>query len=367
MERREGNRRQQSPIIEVDYGAAYELLLSMSVFADSKDHHDYEVGSNWFDVIHARVSVDILQSIDSLYYTINLNNDYMTSWINLLGLVHDSPAPKDVPTFLSYLANLDPLELRLHLFGYYKKYIRRLIPLDIIVQAAEGDSEAQQQFVKLARLDSADKRKHLLSFLACDAETQKNALLQTLHGWYEQFFCDQEQDVLPILAYDAESKRRLQETLTAEQLIETATNGLEYVPEPGLRRVLLVPSYVERPWNVATEYQDMKVFCYPVADEFALRDQSIPPTRLVRLYKALADERRLRILKLLMTRNYSLQELSEEFNLAKSTLHHHLVTLRTAGLVRIRESERDNVYSLRPQMLTEAAKLLDSYLKGSNA
>jgi DNA-binding transcriptional ArsR family regulator len=83
--------------------------------------------------------------------------------------------------------------------------------------------------------------------------------------------------------------------------------------------------------------------------------------RLVRLYKALADERRLRILKMLTTRSYSLQELADAFGVAKTTMHHHLGTLRTAGLVRIQSDE--HIYSLRQNTLSEVSELLEVYLK----
>jgi DNA-binding transcriptional ArsR family regulator len=106
----------------------------------------------------------------------------------------------------------------------------------------------------------------------------------------------------------------------------------------------------------------MKIYCYPVADESMAKDSTIPPVRLVRLYKALADERRLRILKMLMTRSYSLQEIADEFGVAKTTMHHHLATLRTAGLVLARPNESQ--YSLRHNMLAEVGELLNAYLKG---
>ena len=53
---------------------------------------------------------------------------------------------------------------------------------------------------------------------------------------------------MPILAHDVEAKLALKLTHSTEQLIEMAT-GWEYVPEPGIQRVVLVPSYIMRPWN----------------------------------------------------------------------------------------------------------------------
>jgi DNA-binding IclR family transcriptional regulator len=83
--------------------------------------------------------------------------------------------------------------------------------------------------------------------------------------------------------------------------------------------------------------------------------------RLLRLAKAFADERRLRILKKLSAGSYTLQELADDFGVAKTTLHHHMVTLRTAGLVRMRLS--DKRYSLRPDVIDSLGDLLSTYLK----
>ncbi len=248
------------------------------------------------------------------------------------------------------------------MIGYYQRRSRRTTPLDVILQAAEGDTEAQRQFLQTSFREDTNWQETLRYIFSIEPETMKNAFLDIFAQWYERVFCEMETQVLPILQRDAEAKQALQATVPLERLVETATNGLEFVPEPWLRRVLLVPSYIERPWNMFSEYQDMKIFCYPVADESMTKDSSIPPARLVRIYKALADERRLRILKMLMTRSYSLQEMADEFGVAKTTMHHHLATLRTAGLVLARPNESQ--YSLRHNMLSEVGDLLDAYLKG---
>src|SRR6266566_1588208 len=306
--------RGRTPTVEIDVGAAYEFLMTLHVMTLLATHEpgdlDYEVGEEWFNAVRAKASPELLTAIDQF----GLN--YCGIWEHLFGLAYDCLPPRDVLSLIAHIEALDPFEVRLHLVGYYQRSFRRTTPLDI------------------------------------------------MRGWYDQVFRDQEQQILPILERDAEAKRALKQTMTVERLVETATNGLEYVPEPAFRKVLLIPSYVIRPWNEPSEYQDIKIFCYPVADESVVEDGNVPPVRLVRLYKALADERRLRILKMLMTRSYSLQELTDEFGIAKSTMHHHLATLRTAGLVRARPD--DKVYSLRQGMFSEVSELLNKYLKGKS-
>jgi DNA-binding transcriptional ArsR family regulator len=88
---------------------------------------------------------------------------------------------------------------------------------------------------------------------------------------------------------------------------------------------------------------------------------------VVRLYKALSDEKRLRILRRLSEGETSLDELTDMLGLTKSTVHHHIGLLRGAGLIRIRLPSEEGtgkhrVYALREQVLGDAASFLDSYL-----
>jgi DNA-binding transcriptional ArsR family regulator len=73
-----------------------------------------------------------------------------------------------------------------------------------------------------------------------------------------------------------------------------------------------------------------------------------------------ADGRRLRILKKLTMGSYTLQEVADDFGVVKSTMNHHFVILRSAGLVRLRTS--DNKYSSRHEVMHKIYELLDPYL-----
>ena len=343
--------------VEIEVALAYEFLLSIIVFNEKK-YSEYELDSEWFETVRTKASKDLLKTFKFF------QSDCNHIWKHLLGIAYDSEAPKDVPALLASIEAIDPLELRLHMIGYYRRSFRRSTPLDVILQAAEGDKEAQKQYIKMASREEGDWSSELHYIFSTDANEMKEMLLAMLQSWYERVFRSYEQQWLPILERDAEAKRAIIASMPPERLIETATNGLLYEQEAGLRRVLLIPSYVMRPWNELTEYQDIKIFCYPVADENITEGEHTPPARLVRLYKALADERRLRILKLLMSRSYTLQEIADEFGVAKTTMHHHMGTLRTAGLIRAQAEGK--FYSLRHDMLSEANELLNSYLQGKS-
>jgi DNA-binding transcriptional ArsR family regulator len=130
-----------------------------------------------------------------------------------------------------------------------------------------------------------------------------------------------------------------------------------------VRRLVLVPSVVMRPWCLIAEHNGALVVSYPVADEnLAAAGEEAPPW-LVKVLKALADDRRLRILHRLAQGEASLDDLAEVLGVAKSTVHHHVAQLRGAGLVRVVAfGSSDTRYALRPAIYPEIGEYLLEYL-----
>ncbi len=347
--------RRQGLRVQVEASPASEFLMSLCVFSDSEDAPTYEVGKAWFESIRNKLSPVLLETIEQFRFQSH------EMWEHVSALAYTCPPPRDVPTLLAYLETIDPLELRLHMLGYYVRQHRHTTPPDVIYAAAQGEIDAQSKLIRTSFPDDAGWQNTLRWVLSLDAAAAKERLLEIVHGWYDQVFREQEPQIMAILEREVEAKRALQATHSPEQLIEICT-GWEYVPEPGIRRVMLIPSYVTRPFNGDAESGDTRIFFYPAADESLLADASAPPGHLLRLAKALGDERRLRILKTLSSGSYTLQELADEFGVAKTTIHHHLIQLRSAGLVRMRMS--DKRFSLRRYAIDNLGELLNRYLNG---
>lgn len=73
-----------------------------------------------------------------------------------------------------------------------------------------------------------------------------------------------------------------------------------------------------------------------------------------RVYKALADPTRRRILALLRERDRTAGELAEHFDLAKPTLSRHFAVLREADLIQGERNGTTITYSLNLSVLEEA-------------
>jgi DNA-binding transcriptional ArsR family regulator len=339
------------PELLIDVAPAYELVLGLS----SMSRPDaYEA---WTGRVGSEVPAGLHHAIE------RLSGDSDKVFAHLIPLAYECPPPRDVAAFLDFLEGVDAGHILLHLLGYHLRYFRRATPAETIRRAATGDLEARRELLRTSYPDDVPWQEALRGLLVHDAGTVKSELLGCLREWNEAVFARHESEIMPILRRDAERKEVLRNERAPEAVIEIATQGIEYAPEPGISRVLLIPSFVIRPWAHTVDHGDLKIFCYPVAEESISADPDAPSARLVSLTRALGDERRLRILRLLAGGRYTLPEIAGHLRVPKTTAHHHLLLLRSAGLVRVRSSDR--TYLLRPAAIPEVANLLETYLQES--
>lgn len=351
--------RGRAALVEAEASSAAELLMSLYTFTGAEPCETFEVGCDWFERVRATAPADLIADVDLF------TDRFGKAWVHLLGLVLESAAPRDVPAFLAHLAKTDPLELHLHMLGYYQPPAHQYITPDVVLKAARGDAEARRAYLDaLASCEDDHCGDAVGKLLDRDPAETKELLLSILPRWDEAVVRAQD-DPLPVLERDAAHKRRLARRLSPERLIDVATSGLQYTPEPGIRRVLLIPALITRPWVIISGHRDTKIFCYAADEEVAAK--GAPSTaQLTRLYKALSDERRLQILQLLAARSLTLQEIADHLGIGKSLAHHHLVALRAAGLTRTRVGE-DKRYDLRPDAIATAGTLLAAYIGGATA
>ncbi len=207
-----------------------------------------------------------------------------------------------------------------------------------------------------------DKQELVRGLFDLGADEVKTRLLDVLPRWHELVFAPERDAWLAEAERDAAAKRELAAQQPAERLVELAAQGYQYVPTPEIRRLVFFPSWWMRPWVVLWEHKGTKIFCYPIAPA---EEEGAAPAEVARVYKALGDEGRLKLLRRLSEGPLKLTEAAAELGVGKSTAHHHLAILRQAGFVTIRD-EDENVYSLRTE-LPQAGELLAGYLGSSRS
>ena len=346
--------RGQPPVVDIETGAAYEFLVSLVALSAPEPCPTFDIGEEWYRASRATLSADLAATLARFA----ARDGASPLWGKLVGLASTAPEPRDVSAFLAALEATEPLELRLHLVGYYARHAGER---DAAIAAVTEGGAALEPLLEHLYPDDPAPRQALHELFSREPGETKRFMLEALARWYDEVFRAREAALLPVLARDAEAKRALARSLPAERLIELATNGIEYAAEPGIRRVALIPSVILRPWNLMTAQADTRLICYPVADESLVANPDAPPARLVKLYRALGDERRLRVLKRLSGGSGTLQELADAVGVQKSTMHHHMAILRAAGLVRVRSGEEMR-YTLRRDLLPDVAEQLKAYL-----
>jgi DNA-binding transcriptional ArsR family regulator len=335
--------------IEIDASEAAELLLTLATLPETDRDDTYVLGAHRLEQVRAESPPELLAAARLLLPG--------KSAAQLLGLVYLTPKPRSAAAFIELVEATDPLELRLHLLGYYMRGHHVSSP-DTIRRAAEGDLGARAELLD-ALSDYVEKCSDVARVLDLDPVENKRALIELLSGWHEHVFPRLAPGVVSLAERDAEAKRELIRAVPPEQVVERLATGIQWTPGPDVDRVVFFPAYSSRPWVYMSEYQRVKIFCPPIAVD---REPAAPgdPADVVRIYKALADESRLKLLKRLQTGPISLADAAKEVGLAKSTTHHHLAILRQAGFVLIREGEE--TYSLRTDLLPEPGALLERYL-----
>jgi len=340
--------------VTIEVSSAYELLESLVTTFSDDESDTYEIGSDWIGDARQRAGEDLLARIGAL------SQGDPDTFIHLAGLAYDTPAPRDIPAFLRHLRQTDADEIRLHLVQFYARDIRRMTAPAVIRAAISGEAAAKAEFLRTSHPDWEPWTDYLRGILDTGGAAFKAELVDVLEQWAERVILPELLTIMPILERDAELKRDLARDLTVDQFVTIATNGVEFAPRPGIDRVVMVPSFINRPLVSYLEFGEVLLIIYPVADESISADSDTPPLRLVRLSKALGDEKRLRILRTLADGEKTLMELAETFGVAKTTMHHHLIILRSAGLISVGVGSKR--YRLRHETVPDVGALLSGYL-----
>jgi DNA-binding transcriptional ArsR family regulator len=338
--------------VAIDCGTAYELVLGIRMFVDhDEDPGSYAVGASWFERARRALSSDTQEAIE------RYAGGHEILFGFLLALATDAPAPRDGASFLDLVAATSARDLRLVQLGHRLETYRGPVARETIEAAADGDESAAADLLAGCTEWQRAPYEHVLSR---DADEVKRDLEAACRGWHDAVLHPDEQATARVLKRSARAARALAARLPPEDLVDSLTSGVRYTPEPEIRRILVVPHVVSRPWSIFTESGDTKIVCYGVAETHVTGDA--PPDPLVAAYKALGDETRLRILRRLAEGPASLHELTQMLGLAKSTVHGHLLVLRTGGIV-IADVSKKTGYRLRRETLAESAALLETYLE----
>jgi len=323
--------------LEIDASPAYEFVLSIAAATSAGNRN---------------APAELVSEVS----TVSGGCDYV--WAHLLSAAYDTPPPRDVTSFIKQVQAMHPRELKLRLVGYYVRYFRRATPAEVIAAAVDGEAAAIRKFIATSYPDDPLWQSALSTLLPLSAWETRRRLLGALRRWQKFFEAPHDPDDLVAEV----ARRRIQaRAVGPEQMVGAVLDGWEYVAEPGINAVLLIPSSAIWPNSHVFDHNSTKIICYPVSRTAQVTSMSPPPELLAR-FQGVADEKRLRILRALATGELTAQEVATRLAVGLTTLLHHLDVLREAGLISV-SGDRRRTYALRRVALAELEHGLQRYLR----
>lgn len=339
------SRKRRTYDVELTYSPLWECALGIAAVTNTPLIHTLEKPVTYWEELKGNLSTNLL---NHLAY-VEKNN----TWKALLQLLHQNRY-SNLNDFCSSIKELSPSNLKYVCLPFIGDEFQ-----DLREEAAQGEEKAILELKKITS-DNPFFPQYIEFISEANAEELTLHLIEVMTEWYESVIVPHLDETQQILQTDFQSKQQMKEKMTAEELVQWATGGINYLPEPGVYLVLLIPQYVYRPWNIEADLEGTKVFYYPVANEsLSPNDKYMPSNFLVQKYKALGEEIRLRIVKLLSEEDRSLQNLTEHLDVGKTTIHHHLKILRAAKIVEMNGMN----YTLRRNAFELLSKELDQYIE----
>lgn len=339
------SRKRETYEVQLAYSPLWECALGIAAITNSRLLNTLEKPVSYWEELKGSLSEDLIRHLDY----VEKNN----TWKALLQLLHHQES-NTLEEFCIQVESLQEKEFKFACLPFVGEKFQHLRE-----KAAAGDEHAILELQEITS-DNPFFPQYIEFISKTDTQTLKAHLIEVMTLWYEAVISPELERTHQILRTDYELKKQMKEKMSPEELVQWATGGINYLPEPSVHKVLLIPQYVYRPWNIEADLEQTKVFYYPVANESLSPDDKYMPNHFLMLkHKALGDETRLRIVKLLSEKNHTLQELTDRLDMGKTTIHHHLKLLRAAKLVEMNEGK----YSLKPNVLELLFKELEQYIK----
>jgi DNA-binding transcriptional ArsR family regulator len=295
-----------------EFSPLYELVNSLELFLTKRSIKNVEIGTEWIK--------EVQEKLDTAHVDFGNHKEH-PSFCYLYLLIWQSPEKENVEGFLNWLTSLQPGSIYEKLFSY----VSESLPSDL--------SGIRDQYVELIR------------------------------KWNNAYFSKINPEILHFLRDSIVEREGKDINEDPVQFVERISGGLKIEQYGGLQQVILTPTYHTNPLIIISKLKNIAHIFYPL--DIPEEDPNQPSKKLIRLTKALADENRLRIIKLLSEGPKTFTEILQHFSVSKSTVHHHVMLLRTAGLISSYHTDEcgTETYIYRPIGMQDLHQHFHEYLQ----
>lgn len=349
------------------YSPYIETILSLQVLYDP---HHHGALLPWVIRFKEKISPET-------YREIRYFGDNVREWLYLIDLALDLPdlGRMSFEEVVRHIAALPSADFVFRLLG------EQVPPMEI--EAACASPANMDIIYRRLEVTSPRRQEELARLFRAPGKVQEE-LCRFLQGYWKDYFEEEYHWVELILVKGVkdEAKRLEEESLPRfmarlsgglisrdkklrrshpdHVVIETASGPVELAIGE-LDSIALFPSLFVSPQSIFELSEGRLIMSFSVPPGVYLRrDTLMPPEQLSRLLKTLADETRLKIMKLMMQDRQCTQGLAVELGLAEPTISRHLKLLREADLISSEKEGNYIYYNLRLERIAELhMKILD--------
>lgn len=225
----------------------------------------------------------------------------------------------------------------------------------------------------------ATARRQAVRDLLCDPSAFRARLMDFLRRYWQEFFAPEFDRLEPRFLADITEKAHLLRASGAFSLLTrlfdqvvAGGEGSELViykqmdatiDSSRLQSVTITPTCFAVPHLILTIEPERFQIWYDLLSAGRRRQPEIPPARLISLLRAMGDEVRLSILKLVAQKRRSTQELAQILNITPPSVSRHLRILKEAGLLTSQGEGYYVFYSLVPEQVLALGQHLTDFVE----
>lgn len=350
------------------YSPYIETILSLQVLYDP---HHHGALLPWVIRFKEKISPET-------YGEIRYFGDNIREWLFLIDLVLDLPdlGRMSFAEVTNHIAGMSPA-------AFVFRLLSEQVPMAEVEAALADPAGAAGAVFDRLEVANPRRREEMAHLFETPAKIQKE-LCEFLVSYWNRHFEEEYNwvELLLVKGIKEEAKhlddeslprfltrlsgglvsrdKKLRRSAPDHVMIESVSGPVE-LGLTDLKEITLFPSLFVSPQNIFELASDRLIMSYSVPPGVYLRqDTLVPPEQLSRLLKTLADETRLKIMKLMMQDRQCTQGLAVELNLAEPTISRHLKLLREADLITSLKEGNYIYYNLRLERIAELhMKILD--------
>ena len=344
------------PKISWEQGTGYDLFISLAVLHSPER---FGLRASWAAGVRSRLATEerkTLEQAEKLFQS-------PLQW------VYSLPQPRDASSVIWALRQVPTAE-RLAALTLYTGGDPQLAEVLQRVMAKRGWNDADLETLR----DAYRRERHetlrpkaLAEILDIwkQPEMFGERYLAAIQAYYQVFFAEEEQRILPALEQGVAQARHMAAQMALPELFEQLSQGVTIPDLLERAELIFVASFWCTPLvfiRKLDERRALLTFGVRPADA-SLVPGEVVPDALLQALKAMADPTRLRILRYLAQEPLAPAELARRLRLRAPTVTHHLSALRLAGLVHITlEAGDERHYTARQETIENLQKQIKDFL-----